>query len=185
MKNSTEICAGTGIFLLLSAAHSLASDPFPTPVTGPTANAVQTSQNCVQVNATHQKCSVANPPLASAAGGAWGPNRFLQSNVASPGYKLESVTFKLVGPHPCTGNDASPHSGPNHEPWGNGSWAKCWQVSKTDDHVVWGYTIQGGQGNTTFSAGVSSSQGLQLKWVVTNDYTVSEAAVLELVYVKS
>ena len=137
------------------------SDPFPTPVT---TNAVATEQTCQQTDPTHQVCFVSNPPLNSGDGGAYGPNHGLQSNTASPGYKLIYASFVLSGPHLCFGDDFSPRNGPAGEPWGFGQWAECWIISRTDTHVIWGYTMKGVQTDTT--AYVTWDNGPGMKWEI-------------------
>ena len=177
----TFMAAAFSLFaLVLPGVATAQADPFPsTNVT----NGSPTTQKCEQTDATHQTCFVSNPPLPSGKGGAFGPNHGLQSNIASPGYKLEYASFVLSGPHPCNGDDFSPKTGPGGVPWGVGSWANCWQISRTSDHVVWGYTLKGVQGGEV-SIEPTWDHGPGIKGSISQDGVIHAAARLTLIYAK-
>jgi hypothetical protein len=174
---ATAVLLGTLAFVRVSGRPA---DPFPDS-TGIT-NASPTTQSCQQVDPKHQVCFVSNPPLPSAKGGAFGPNHGLQSNHASPGYKLVYAAFALSGSHPCFGDDYSPHGGPGGEPWGIGFWAHCWITSRTGDHVTWGYTMMGEQGATSVYPTFDNGPGV--KFEREPDSSIKEAARLTLIYAK-
>ena len=62
---------------------------------------------------------------------------------------------------------------------GEGKWADCWQESRDDYHVTWGYTIQGTEGQTTL---VINKNGVG--WTTAPDDVLKERATLEFTYVK-
>lgn len=149
---------------------------------------------CTQRDPNHIVCKKSNGPLPSGTGKKFGQYWGIQSGDPPSGYRLESASFDLEGPHPCKGNDASPvqppkPSGPGT--WkdvnppgpgkrhGAGSWADCWQESRDDDHVKWEYTVQGTEGQTSLLI-----NGNGVGWETGPDDVVKEPATLGLVYVK-
>jgi hypothetical protein len=94
-------------------------------------------------------CSDNYPASRGGKGTDWGKVKVI--TVALPvGYRVESVSFRLSGPHPCTADVAYPapqnpkaEQTKNPRTEGSGSWAKCKEVSTGPNFVSWSFSFQG------------------------------------------
>jgi hypothetical protein len=117
------------------------------------------------------ECSTIGPVVNGGKGHFWGEWHRVKSEAIPKDYRLESVSFHLVGPHPCTANitydkDGKPFgtvtdffnavahsvSGITNVPIstvtatankGVGSWAECEEVTRTATSVEWRFHFQG------------------------------------------
>lgn len=129
-----------------------------------------------QANGQHKlSCTVSSGLKTGGSGSDYGKWLEISSTPERPAtesYKLESVTFRLEGPHPCSGEianiDEAAKKKSKAEEWadlmgnsltgpqfkilptnyvdptiGTGSWAQCEQKEQTDKVVTWRFRFQG------------------------------------------
>jgi hypothetical protein len=162
------------------------------------------TMTCEQIDSTHKKCTITVEPKVSGGGANYGPWYDVDS-LAPGGYKVESASFELVGPHPCKGdNNSRVQTDPNTPPgtwhsngnglldtqWsghqkGDGAWAACYIAERNDQRVWWRYAFQGNASHTVF--GVEHIQFTPIYapyWYTTGNDQIAEGAQLVVVYVK-
>ena len=117
-------------------------------------------------------CTVSSGLRPSGKGERWGAFQYVTSKVAGPAgatYELESASFSLGGPHPCSGvvkyapgqakkeakqewfdSLVSPITGPSFHLYVapvnkrfTGDWAECQQVKQSDGEVEWEFHFMG------------------------------------------
>jgi hypothetical protein len=97
------------------------------------------------------ECEKWTPLVASGNGAGWSPWYEVVSD-PNPGYSLVTVTFQLEGDHPCKGSASQVK--------GEGSWAACEQVARSDDSVKWRFKFQGKQEALSPNSGVIKEKAL-------------------------
>lgn len=127
----------------------------------------------IEANGVHKlSCTVTTSLLSGGKGTDWGAWHSVSSKPEGAGtdkYKIESISFRLEGPHPCVADitpaqiDKAERERPfasilhsvtgvsSAEPTyilivpktGVGSWAQCEQEEQSDDVVTWRFRFQG------------------------------------------
>jgi hypothetical protein len=162
------------------------------------------TQTCIDIDSNRMRCTITVNPKRSGGGANYGPWYDVDS-MAPSGYKVESASFELVGPHPCKGTNNSPvQTDPNTRPgtwhangnglldtqWsghqrGDGAWAACYIAERNDQRVWWRYAFQGNASHTVFGVEhIPFTPYSAPYWYTTGNDEIVEGAQLVVVYVK-